>query len=128
MGYRLEFTVNQLPPSNTAADMTWRQKKTLRKKWEILIWSEILNRRPVLPLEFAHVEFQRHSSMEPDYDNLVGSFKWPLDALVTNGVLRDDKPSVIGQPKYVWRKAPPKKGKIVCLITKLDCSPRKPTE
>ena len=123
MTYRLEFTIPQLPPTNTADDFTWRQKLKLRKQLEILVWGEILNRRPILALEFAHVEFVRHSSLEPDYDNLVGSFKWVLDAIVTIRVIRDDKPGAIGNPTYHWAKAAPKKGKIVCRVTQLSERP-----
>jgi hypothetical protein len=58
----------------------------------------------------------RHSSREPDFENLAHSFKPCLDALtVRNGgapVLVDDSQEVIGQPTYLWEKAPPKEGRI----------------
>ena len=124
--YSLEFTVNQLPPMNSADGLHWRKRNTIKKSWEILVWKEILNRRPVLPLRFARVAVTRHSSVHPDYDNLVQGSKMILDALVQNGVLRDDKPGVIGYPNYHWVKAAPKKGKVVVTVNELAEAPAIP--
>lgn len=41
----------------------------------------------------------------PDYDGLVGSFKYVVDGLVKAGVIVDDKTSVIGDSKYNWVKS-----------------------
>lgn len=63
-------------------------------------------------LEKAKITLTRHSSREPDFDGLCGSFKFCLDGLVKAGVILDDKVSVIGQPTYLWVKASPGMGKI----------------
>lgn len=66
--------------------------------------------KPTQPMLSARIEMIRHSSTEPDFDNLVSSFKWILDGLIDAGVIVSDKPSVIGQPVYQWKKAAPKNG------------------
>jgi len=43
---------------------------------------------PTRPLTEARIELVRHSSVEPDYDNLVGSFKAIIDGLRDAGVSR----------------------------------------
>lgn len=35
-----------------------------------------------------------------DYDNLVGCYKHHIDAIVKAGILTDDGPKVIVEPKY----------------------------
>ena len=123
MSYSLEFTINQLPPMNTADGMHWRKRHKIKKSWEVLVWQEILNRRPILPLAFARVSITRHSSVHPDFDNLVQGGKFLLDSLVQNGVIRDDKPGVIGHPEYNWVKAAPSKGKVVVHVHEVAESP-----
>jgi Holliday junction resolvase RusA-like endonuclease len=54
----------------------------------------------------AEVRLVRHSATEPDWDNMVSSFKPIIDALETLRVIENDKMSVIGQPSYRWHKAP----------------------
>lgn len=68
--------------------------------------------RAELPLAQAKLRLTRYSAREPDYDGLVASFKYIVDALVDGGVIADDKPSVIGQPEYRWEHAPPKHGRV----------------
>jgi len=66
--------------------------------------------KPPKPLAKAELICVRFSSVEPDCDGLVIGFKHVIDALKNCGVIVDDKPSVIGFPRYEWRKAKPKKG------------------
>ena len=123
MPYTLEFSIDQLTPLNSADNTHWRKRNKTKKQFEILVWQQILNRRPVLPLRFARVQIVRHSTNEPDYDNLVSSAKFLLDALVNNGVIRDDKPGVIGRPECHWQKAAPKKGKMTIRVVELQSAP-----
>lgn len=70
----------------------------------------------------ATLRLTRHSSIEPDYDGLVYSFKALIDALqppkggkkprIGASVIVDDKPSVIGVPDYKWEKAPRGQGHV----------------
>lgn len=68
---------------------------------------------PAKPLQKARVKFTRCSSVRPDYDNMVGSFKGCLDALVRAGVLTNDHWDNIGWPEYDWLRAPPGGGNVV---------------
>jgi len=120
VSYCLDFTIEQLPPMNTADGLHWRTRNGIKKQWEVLVWQHILNLRPRFPLRKAFVEITRHSSMEPDYDNLVQGGKFLLDALVINGVIRDDNPAVVGKPHYHWVKASPKKGKVRIVVKQID--------
>lgn len=79
----------------------------------------VLHGQPAAPLEKAKLTLERHSSVEPDFDGLVSSFKFIIDGLVDCGVLIGDKTSVIGRPDYQWVKASPKKGKIVVIVEEL---------
>lgn len=66
--------------------------------------------RPAKPLERCALIITRHSSSEPDFDNAVASAKPLVDGLKDAGVIVDDKSSCIVERKYLWEKAPPKKG------------------
>ena len=70
------------------------------------------NGLPPKPLKQASITLTRFSSVEPDYDNLVISFKPIIDGLRDAGVIVDDKFSVIGRPSYEWQKSPRNQGRI----------------
>jgi len=67
---------------------------------------------PRKPLKKARLVLTRASSSEPDFDGLVSGFKAVIDGLVEVGLLAGDKPSVIGQPEYHWKKVGPNQGYI----------------
>lgn len=90
----------------------WAKKHKQKRQVTDLVKFAIHMYRPKKPLEKARVVLTRHSASEPDFDNLVASFKPVIDALVEAGVIIDDKSSVIGQPEYRWKKAKPKQGSI----------------
>jgi len=111
--YRLEFEINALPSSpNTLLGAHWTVRSSHAKKWLRMVDVATMGKRPATALIRAVVRLERHSSKEPDADNGRLSFKCILDALVKLGVLHDDRPSVIGEPVYVWRAAPMRKGKV----------------
>lgn len=89
------------------------------KKWMGLVDEALQGYKPTTPLAKARVSYVRHSSMEPDWDGLVGAFKPVQDALKKLGIIKDDKMSVIGQPNYLWLKCPPKKGHIEIEVEEL---------
>lgn len=113
----LAFTIGGLPKSvlngshgNHFAKAAERQKW---KRWAMhAIAIDPLRNKECEPLGKAYVVLTRASSREPDFDNLVATFKPILDSLVVMGVIVDDKSSVIGQPEYRWEKAKPKQGSI----------------
>ena len=64
-----------------------------------------------------HIVFTRHSSREPDSDNLAYSFKSMRDGLIDAGAIEDDSPSHI-TTDYRWKKAKPGGGHVTIDLTK----------
>lgn len=111
MSYKLEFEVKGLPKSpNRLLGSAWRTRMGQAKYWERAVWKQVWMRKPVSPLKKASVTLTRCSSTSPDYDGLVGSFKFPLDALVKCGILEDDNPKVIVAREYKHERVGPGKG------------------
>ena len=113
-----EFDINDLPKMvNVIGRRHWRVKHREAKLWKNLVHGHC---RAIgiedLGLKKAMLTFTRHSSVEPDADNLVSGFKHVQDGLVQAGVIVDDKPSIIGTPKYLWSFAPVERGKITIKI------------
>lgn len=116
--YYLEIELDGLPKryNELARKAGFKQKMGERRKWVGAIGRATFGKRPKKPLEKARVKCIRFSSVCPDYDGLVSSFKFVIDALVELGILVDDNMQVIGMPEFVWEKAPPKKGKIKIIV------------
>ena len=111
MSYSLSFRLPGLPEPINRQMVHWRNRHAQIKKWKAAVALELESHvKPPQPLTSAVLCLTRNSSVEPDFDGLVSGFKAIIDALVEQGILSDDKMSVIGQPKYEWRKAPPGKG------------------
>lgn len=109
----LSFKLAGLPKTTNASRRHghWGALLSESRKWKRAVWAAVQNAgKPAQPMLSASIELIRHSSTQPDFDNLVISFKWILDGLIDAGVIVSDKPSVIGQPVYQWEKAAPKKG------------------
>lgn len=107
-----EFSIHDLPlMTNGAMSKHWTAKHRERIKWQRLVSVECLNAKIMdLKLNSAILTLTRHSFREPDFDGLVSGFKGVIDSLVKCGVIVDDKPSVIGESKFVWKYAPKKPG------------------
>lgn len=114
----LDLLINELPKTVNVMDKSrlW-QVLAERKKWRKLVYEAVVasghygRLRTSKPLEKCKITFTRVSSREPDYDNLVASFKAPTDALKFNGIILDDKRAMIN-PEYFWQRARPKQGHI----------------
>lgn len=109
----LSFKIAGLPKTTNASRRHghWGALLSESRKWKRAVWAAVqIAGKPTQPMRSARIELIRHSSTEPDFDNLVSSFKWILDGLIDSGVIVSDKPSVIGQPGYQWKKAAPKYG------------------
>lgn len=116
----LSFKITGLPQTTNANRRSshWGTLLAESKKWKKAVWVAVISEgRPILPLSRAKVELTRYSSVEPDFDNLVSSFKWIIDGLIDAKVIVSDKPSVIGQPIYHWKKVAPKKGMVEVKVT-----------
>ena len=103
------FTYPRLPPREFS--------RNSREHWSVLnrvkdqVVSDIAGLlletgwKPGIPWTKGHVtvEFVLPDRKRRDHDNLVTSMKPLYDALVTNGVLKDDDLDCIGVPIYTWR-------------------------
>lgn len=123
MPYLLDFTIPGLPDLQAAAAKGhWRARHAETKRWHDRVRAIVLGDHylPDKPLERARVHCERHSSREPDWDNLAASFKPIIDGLTRCGVLEDDKPSVIGSPNFEWHAAKRGDGKIRVVVREID--------
>jgi Holliday junction resolvase RusA-like endonuclease len=111
--YRLRLEIPGLPPLQSAgARSHWAKRWRENRDWSKRVAWATTGQRPPRPLDRARIVCTRYSPTEPDYDNLVASFKAAgLDALVRAGVLRDDSPEVV-TVAYAWAQAPRGQGHI----------------
>jgi hypothetical protein len=108
--YVLEFTLPGLPRTANGSHGNWRAKHAQVRAWKQATFAHAWPKRPPEPLTRAVISFKRHSSTEPDFDNLAISFKPILDGLRQAGVIVDDKRANVGRPNYDWEYAPRNKG------------------
>ena len=115
---RLEFVLSGLPALRRDT-RHWRVRHREQQEWRVKV-------RGALPPEWlgrklasSRLEFTRFRAKESDYDNLVQSFKSILDGLTHWGVIADDKPSVIGSPKYRWERTARGEGRIRVVVETL---------
>lgn len=97
------FEIKDLPKlPNTLLRRHWSVVSRESNKWHRLVKEKVIWPNP--PLQKAKLIFTRFSVKEPDFDNLVSSFKWVMDALVECGVIIDDKYSNVVGSEYRWQK------------------------
>lgn len=112
MTYELKFKIPKLPPIlSNGSHRTWQAIAGIKKKWQKIAMDYAAENLPPEPLKKASAVFTRHSSVEPDYDNMVISFKAIRDGLVKAGVLEDDHPRVL-KAEYKWQRTSPKTGHV----------------
>jgi len=114
--YRVEFELDGLPKSQTNNYGHWRTRAKSKKDWEERVVVATMGKWPKDPLSAATITLTRCSTSEPDYDNLVASFKPIMDGLIRARIIQDDKPSVIGHPDYHWEKAKRGQGRIRVVV------------
>lgn len=118
-GYVLHLRVDDLPRLQVAGSGRGSVRSRIRetRRWrDDIAWLARAHGVPSSPLCTARVRFVRHSSLRPDYTNLVASFKAIEDGLVRAGVLSDDSFAVIGQAEFAWEKASPRAGFIEIFV------------
>ncbi len=94
----------------------WAVRRGAAVKWKSLVVDAChMAKINGLGLTSAALTFIRHSSREPDGDNLQMSFKAARDGLVAAGVIVDDSPKVIGKPDYLWERRPPRDGGMITI-------------
>lgn len=109
--YELRFRLESLPKTtNSIGRKHWAVKAKEARDWHSRVMAITAGRKPVKPLKYAAIICTRHSSICPDYDGLVSSFKHVIDGLITCGIIEDDSMNHIGMPTFFWEKASPKKG------------------
>lgn len=101
------------------ARMHWAVKAKHNAAWKKNVGLRILVNKPSIPFKQANMVCIRYSSTEPDFDGLVMSFKPVIDAFVSYGFLRDDKPSNLNVT-YRWEKCAPKRGCIRVIFMGLE--------
>lgn len=112
---RLEMDIPRLPKLlNELLRGHWRVKHAHAIHWKSLVKTECLCWRGQ-PAERARITATRYSSVEPDHDNLTGSFKCLIDGLKEARVIVDDKRTHV-QVTYEWDKAAPGKGYVRIVV------------
>ena len=124
MSYLLDFELPGLPPLQVAGSGGghWRKRHADAKAWKDAVRAVVLGDHyvPDEPLERVRMVCERHRTREPDFDNLVASFKPIRDGLVELGVMLDDKPSVLVVCEHRWRKSKRGEGKIHIMLEDYD--------
>lgn len=112
--YRLEFELPGLPRMGNSSGRSngWRAIANERRRWKMAVFLIVRAHRPKVPLKHARLTLTRCSSVSPDPDGLVIGFKPIVDALITAGILENDRLENIGMPEYKFEKVSPKAGKI----------------
>jgi len=113
MAYEIKFSIPYLPPVGMNQRGHWSKAHKETRLVDSLVSAAVCGRKPEKPLQKRKLFLQRHSSVCPDFDGLVHSFKNVVDALVTCGILVNDRMENTGAWQVEWRKAPPKGGFIV---------------
>jgi len=110
--YSLHLKIDGLPKTTNTLAYKNRWKRIEEKnKWLFKVSLALkIDDQPETPLKKANIKCTRFSSMSPDFDGLVSSFKYVIDALVELDILEDDNRGVLVDPKYEWIKAKPKQG------------------
>ena len=120
MSYRLEIDMPGLPPTENAKRAKhWRKRHDSDVIWKLSVKVELGRKAPPAPLERARVICIRRSSVCPDYDGIVSSFKPLIDSLVENKVLVGDRMDQIVEHDYRWEKAPRSKGNVTVIVESL---------
>jgi hypothetical protein len=110
--YVLEFELKGLPRTTNGSHGHWRAKHARNKALKARVFASCWHLRPDSPLTLARITLTRISSVEPDFDNLVISFKPVVDGLRQAGIIIDDKRKNVGRPEYLWEKCKPGGGHI----------------
>ncbi len=121
--YLLEFRLEGLPNLITNERCGWKVKWARATRWKqavlIAVRSQANYQEPP-KLEKAMLTLTRHSSQEPDFDNMVSSFKYIIDGLVQAQVISNDRSANIGQPQYLWKQAPAKQGYVTIKVEEIS--------
>lgn len=88
------------PSVNYMLGYHWSKKLRFRKRWGWLVKAAMLRAKVHQPpkLSRARLTIERYGSRILDSDNFRAGTKWLQDSLVSEGIIVDDTPAVIGEP------------------------------
>jgi hypothetical protein len=115
--YRLTLVLAGLPKTTNAHRSSghWDRYRD-DSVWKSAVGALVGAKRPKLPVPRCRLHLTRFSSVEPDYDGLVSSFKSVVDGLREAGVILNDRYSNTGPWDCRWAKCPPKQGHIHVVV------------
>ena len=91
----LMLSHERLLSRNQLDKMHWSKRHKIAKRLKRTVWALSQGQRPQTPLIKSKVTITSHRKSLLDPDNLVAGAKPYIDALVTNGIIIDDKPENI---------------------------------
>ena len=112
--FEATFELPGLPPMNRQ-HKHWAVLGKLNKRWRRDAY--LAMRAAGLPegeLESVRVRYTRHSTREPDLDNMIAATKAIQDG-ICDALGIDDRPNQFF-PEWRWEKARPKHGKVTVQI------------
>lgn len=120
--YKLHLIIDGLPRRTNNNASSWRARAAEARVWKRRVVDAVVLKRaaPAAPLAKAKLILRRYSSVEPDSDGLVSSFKHVIDGLIEAKVLKNDKRENIGMPAYDWRYAPRNNGFIEIMVEEVS--------
>jgi hypothetical protein len=96
--YSLELTIPFLPMSYNKALSTHFQKRSDSNEcWDHIVHLYSRGKKPLKPLGKVKLTLVRYNYRTLDFDGLVASFKAPIDAMVTAGILKNDTWKITGK-------------------------------
>jgi len=116
----LHLKIPYLPPLNTAHTRRhWAVAHKERHRIDDLVLAALPRGARSMRLQRARIRLVRHSSVEPDFENMALGFKGLIDSLVSLGVLVDDGPRVL-EREYAWEYAPRGKGQVSVSVAEVE--------
>lgn len=94
----------------------WARKKAMKNYYHYHVKSQTSNAHPG-PVKLSLTRYS--TGVEMDYDNLVSTGKNLIDSIVSAGVIKDDKKSIIQQREYEQIKCKKGEQRTVIIITDL---------
>lgn len=113
----IKLTLSSIPDSLNVKLRTNRHALNREsKKWDFLISQAADGLIPAEPFKKAQVTMIRHSHRMLDFDGMVGSLKPVMDAIVSTGIVEDDRWGVVGAWTVDQKFRPEKDGPLLEII------------
>jgi hypothetical protein len=89
------------PSLNALHGHHFTKKHRLRMRWHWLVKAEVRRQQIWIPPKWsrATIRVERHGPRLLDFDNARAGLKPLIDSLVTEEIITDDTPAVIGEPE-----------------------------